>query len=71
MILTDVTLPDAPRAIAERTILRPDPAPTPFTIHYDSSQINPEHLASMKEAEGKARFIEQALKAKSEINAFT
>lgn len=60
VILTDVTLPDAPRAIAEHTIPRPDPVSTPFTIHYDSSQINPEHDYSIQaciRSEDRIRFV--------------
>ncbi len=60
VILTDVTLPDAPRTIAEPTINRPGPAPTPFTVHYDSSQINPSHDYSIQaciRSDAQVRFV--------------
>jgi len=48
VILSDVTSPDAPRAIAEQTITRPGRAPIQFKVNYDSSRINPEHTYSVQ-----------------------
>lgn len=48
VLLVDVTTPDAPRAIADQTITRPEQVPFPFKINYDSSGINPEHTYSVQ-----------------------
>ena len=48
VILSDVTSPGAPRAIAEQTITRPGRVPIQFKVNYDSSQINPEHTYSVQ-----------------------
>jgi putative lipoprotein len=48
VILSDVTSPDAPSAIAEQTITRPGQVPIHFKVNYDSSRINPEHTYSVQ-----------------------
>jgi uncharacterized lipoprotein YbaY len=48
VLVVDVTSPDAPRTIAGQTINRPERAPFPFKINYDSSGINPEHTYSVQ-----------------------
>ena len=48
VILSDVTSPDAPRAIAAQTITRLDRVPIQFKVNYDSSRINPEHTYSVQ-----------------------
>lgn len=48
VILSNVTSPDAPRAIAEQTIARPGRVPIQFKVNYDSSRINPEHTYSVQ-----------------------